>query len=235
MVRGWSCRAILSGLAACVAALPAGAATPTAYADPLAPVAASAPIQQPGGPDAFGTSTLNAGITTYDVPFRRVSAADLRDPMVIALAARLRGLDAVSQLAAVKRLVSQQIRLASDSETLGVANFWQNAGEALRRGAGDDEDVAIVMMQVLKAAGWDSRNLFISIGRHRKLGAHAVLLARTPTGFYMLDSAEPGVVRADRTATAGFTPVLSIGPRNSWIHGYRLGQSGARSTVATVR
>jgi predicted transglutaminase-like cysteine proteinase len=222
-------------LAACWQVSAASAATPTTGVDPLAPLAARAVIRSSSGPDAFGTATLNAGITTYDVPFRRVSAADRSDPMVLALAAQLRGLDTMHQLAAVKTLVSQRVRLASDPETLGVANLWQNAGEALRRGAGDDEDIAIVMMQVLKAAGWNPRDLFISIGRHRKLGAHAVLLARTSAGFYMLDSAETVVIKADRAATARFTPVLSVGPRNSWIHGYRLGQSGMRTTATTAR
>jgi predicted transglutaminase-like cysteine proteinase len=216
-------------------AAPSPAATLPAAADPLAPLATPAAFVSSGGPDAFGTSTLNAGVTTYDVPFRRVSEADRADPLVLALAARLRGLDPMRQLSAVKGLVAQRIRLASDPETLGVANLWQNAGEALRRGAGDDEDIAIVMMQVLKAAGWDPRNLFISIGRHRRLGAHAVLLVRTPAGFYMLDSAEAGVVKADRAGAARFTPVLSVGPRHSWIHGYRLSQGAGRGAPPASR
>jgi predicted transglutaminase-like cysteine proteinase len=234
MVRASTGYALLLCFSACWAA-PANAAAPASANDPLAPLPARAAIRSAGGPDAFGTSTLNAGITTYDVPFRRVSAADRGDPAVLALAARLRRLDAVRQLAAVKTLVAQRVRLASDPETLGVANLWQNAGEALRRGAGDDEDIAIVMMQVLKAAGWNPRNLFISIGRHRKLGAHAVLLARTPAGFYMLDSAEAGVVKADRAAAARFTPVLSVGPRNSWIHGYRLSHGAGGGAAPTAR
>jgi predicted transglutaminase-like cysteine proteinase len=231
MVRVCTGRALLLCFAACLSA-PVAA---TAATDPLAPLAARVVVGRVMGPVAFGTSTITGGITTFVVPFRRLSAADRNDPTVLALAARLRGLGIMGQLVAVKSLVSQRVRVASDPETLGVANLWQNAGEALRRGAGDDEDIAIVMMQVLKAAGWDPRNLFISIGRHRKLGAHAVLLARTPAGFYMLDSAETAVIKADRAAAARFTPVLSVGPRNSWIHGYRLGQGGVRSTAATAR
>ena len=47
-------------------------------------------------------------------------------------------------------------------------------------GAGDSEDIAIVKMQALKLAGWNPRDLYISIGREKGVGAHIVLLARTP-------------------------------------------------------
>jgi predicted transglutaminase-like cysteine proteinase len=42
---------------------------------------------------------------------------------------------------------------------MGVADFWANAGETLRRGTGDAEDIAIAKMQVLKAAGFDPKDL----------------------------------------------------------------------------
>ena len=180
------------------------------------PLTANAPIS----PDVFGTAAIGAGVTFYDARFRRVSLADRNDPAVLAIADRLRGLSPAEQLAVVQREVLARVKWSTDLETMHVADLWANAGETLRRGAGDSEDIAIVEMQALKAAGFNSRDLYISIGRQKPVGAHIVLLARTPDGFMVLDDrvGRPMLAQSSRQ----FTPVLTIGEGKSWIHGRRI-------------
>jgi predicted transglutaminase-like cysteine proteinase len=198
--------------------------------DPLAPVAdtnnptlvVTGRRAIPTSPDVLGTAAVNSGVTLYDARFRRVSAADRDHPGVRAIAATLAGLSPVDQLERVKAAVARRVRYASDSETLRVSDYWSSAGDTLDRGAGDDEDIAIVEMQSLKAAGFNAADLYISIGRHPVRGAHAVLIARTPQGFYMLDDAEPSIVPATMGGRgARFVPTMTIGAGRSWLHGYR--------------
>jgi predicted transglutaminase-like cysteine proteinase len=180
-------------------------------------------------PDVFGTAAIGAGVTFYDARFRRVARTDQAHPLVLEIAGTLRGLAPEQQLAAAHRQVLQKVRWAHDLDTMRVADLWANAGETLERGAGDSEDIAIVTMQVLKAAGWNPRDLYISIGRERKVGSHIVLLARAPSGFYVLDD------RANRAMTprehARFTPILTLSEGKSWIHGRRRSASTARMSA----
>ena len=188
------------------------------------PVAAVAPDQ----PDVFGTAAIGAGVTFYDARFRRVSLADRDHPEILKLAQSLRGLAPEQKLAAAQAAVLKRVRWTHDLDNMRVADFWSNAAETLERGTGDSEDIAIVIMQVLKAAGFDRRDLYISIGRHRSAGAHIVLLARTPTGFMMIDDRVGQPVPA--TAAALFTPVMTIGYGKSWLHGRRVaGMTGRAS------
>jgi predicted transglutaminase-like cysteine proteinase len=177
-------------------------------------------------PDVFGTAAVAAGVTFYDARFRRVAKTDRAHPLVAEIAATLRGLSPEQQLMQAHRQVLQKVRWAHDLDTMRVADLWANAGETLERGAGDSEDIAIVAMQVLKAAGWNPADLYISIGREKKVGTHVVLLARAPSGFYVLDD------RANRAMTprehARFTPILTIGEGKSWIHGRRRAASSPR-------
>ncbi len=96
-----------------------------------------------------------------------------------------------------------------DLDNMGVGDFWANAGETLRRGTGDSEDIAIAKMQVLKAAGFSPKDLYISIGRHNVRGAHVVLVARAAGGFYVLDDTLQNV--ATPAQHGRFTPIMTLG------------------------
>ena len=180
----------------------------------------------PTAPDVFGTAAINAGVTFYDVRFRRVSSTDRAHPLVVALADAVRNLPPEQQLATVQREVKQRVRWATDLDTMKVADLWANAGETLERGAGDSEDIAVVEMQVLKAAGWNARDLYISIGRELGVGSHIVMLARAPSGFYMLDDKFDHPVNASEHGM--FTPMLTLGEGMSWVHGRRRGGVSSR-------
>ena len=177
-------------------------------------------LANPDSPNVFGTVALNAGVTLYDARFRRVASADARDPLIMRLAAGAANLDPVGKLRMIQEEVGRRVRWAHDLDNMGVSDFWANAGETLRRGTGDSEDIAIVKMQALKAAGFNPKDLYISIGRHSTRGAHIMLLAKTAGGFFMLDDQE-GMVPA--TNRGRFTPIMTVGQGMSWIHGRRVG------------
>ena len=178
-------------------------------------------VKRGSSPDVFGTVALNAGVTFYDARFRRVASTDNRDPVVMRLAAGAAGLDPIAKLQMVQHEVNQSVRWMHDLDNMGVADFWANAGETLRRGTGDSEDIAIAKMQVLKAAGFDPKDLFISIGRHNVRGAHVLLLARTASGFFVLDDTVQDLMTPAQHGR--FTPVMTLSQGHSWIHGRRVG------------
>jgi predicted transglutaminase-like cysteine proteinase len=190
-------------------------------------------LSRPASPDVFGTVALNAGVTFYDARFRRVASTDARDPLVERLAAGAAGLDPVGKLQMIQNAVNQRVHWAHDLDNMGVADFWANAGETLRRGTGDSEDIAIVKMQALKAAGFNPKDLYISIGRHSTRGAHILLLARTASGFFALDDAAPGILPASQVSR--FTPIMTLGQGMSWIHGRRVGSKVAGASVIRAK
>lgn len=196
--------------------------------DPLRPLPAAALVGSsfPAAPNIMGTAALNAGVTMYDARFRRVAATDRSDSRVLAIAQMLEGLSPVEQLYKVKTEVERRVRFGTDLDTIGVSDLWGNAGETLARGVGDDEDIAIVEMQALKAAGFHGNDLYLSIGRHKQRGAHVVLVARTPQGFYVLDQMEAAPVVAN--GRGRFVPMITVGEGRSWIHGYRRASLAAR-------
>jgi len=186
---------------------------------PVRPASHPLILARPASPDVFGTVALNAGVTFYDARFRRVAATDARDPLVQRLAAGAAGLDPIAKLRMIQDEVRQRVHWAHDLDNMGVADFWANAGETLRRGTGDSEDIAIVKMQALKAAGFNPKDLYISVGRHSTRGAHILLLARTAAGFFALD--DDAIVPASQNTR--FTPIITLGQGMSWIHGRRIG------------
>ena len=193
----------------------------TAAALPSAPISPFVPVN----PDVFGTVALNAGMTVYDVRWRRVSGADQNDARIAEIAAAAKGLDALRALAAVQTAVKRRIIWRTDLDGYGIADYWANAGETLTKGVGDSEDIAVVKIQALKAAGFNPRDLYLSVGRDKQRGADALLLARADGRFYVLDD------RAARPLTpeehAKFVPVITLGQGKSWLHGRTIA-SGAR-------
>ena len=186
-----------------------------------------APSAAPTSPDVFGTVALNAGVTSYDVRWRRVSAADVNDPRVIAIGAAARGLDPFGMLVAVQAEVRRRIAWKRDLDGYKISDYWAEAGETLTRGFGDAEDIAVLKMQALKAAGFNPRDLYISIGRDRSRGLDTLLVARANGRFYVLDD------RAERPLTpeqhASFEPIITLGKGISYLHGRRFHRFASRT------
>lgn len=199
-----------------------------AEALPSAPVYAFVPVN----PDVFGTVALNAGMTAYDVRWRRVSGADQADPRIVAIAASSSSLATLQKLALIHSEVNRRIMWRADLDGYGIADYWANAGETLTKGVGDSEDIAVVKIQALKAAGFSPRDLYLSVGRDKARGADALLMVRAEGRFYVLDD------RIDRPLTpeehARFVPIITLGGNGkAWLHGRNIAVGGAqRSRIA---
>jgi predicted transglutaminase-like cysteine proteinase len=187
---------------------------------------------EPRSPDVFGTVALDAGVTAYGARWRRVSTADLADPRVRQIAAATAGLDPLAKLAFIHEAVGRRIAFRSDLDGYHIVDYWAQAGETLDRGAGDSEDIAILKMQALKAAGFAARDLYLSVGRDRLRGADTLLLVRVEDRFYALDD------RSDRPLNAReyvrFVPVITLGKDIAWLHGKRHGGRGSRPAARLV-
>lgn len=190
-------------------------------------------LNRPSSPDVFGTVALNAGVTFYDARFRRVASTDTADPLVQRFAAAARTLDPMGKLRMVQREINSRVRWMHDLDNMGVADFWANAGETLKRGTGDSEDIAIAKMQVLKAAGFNPKDLYISVGRHSTRGAHILLLARTANGFFVLDDQVNDLLTPAQHGR--FTPVMTLGQGMSWLHGRKTGRRVANASSGSSR
>lgn len=217
-------------------ALLAAPAIGQASDDPLAPqdsqrIIVTGKRLSPTSPDVFGTVALDAGVTVYGARWRRVSAADERDPRLAAMMAGVSDLDPVAKLGFVQREVRRRIAWRRDLDGYRVSDYWAQAGETLDRGYGDSEDIAVLKMQALKASGFNSRDFYLSIGRDSARGADTLLLVRVDGKFYALDD------RLDRPLTseeyARFVPVLTLGKGNAWLHGKRYAGKG-RSKGRTI-
>jgi predicted transglutaminase-like cysteine proteinase len=211
-------------LAISIGVSPVEAAVPS---DRLAPldfgtVTVEARATTPASPNIFGTVALDAGVTAYGARWRRVSAADQDDGRVMALAAAAvaSGPDPLVRLATIHSEISRRIRWERDLDTYRISDYWAQAGETLTRGQGDSEDIAILKMQVLKAAGFSPRDIYLSLGRDRLRGADTLLLVRIGGEFYALDDRSPMPLRA--TGIGRFEPIITLGRNNAWIHGRRV-------------
>ncbi len=133
---------------------------------------------------------------------------------------RERPLDA--RIRSVNRFVNHAIRFEDDIVGHGVADHWATATETLMRGRGDCEDIAILKMALLKAAGVPSAALVLVLGREQAGGRdHAVLVVRRPSApAVVLDNLTDVITPA---ADSGqLLPMLSFSSAGSWLHGRRM-------------
>ena len=84
----------------------------------------------------------------------------------------------------VNSTVNHKVRYESDQDNYGKPDYWEPAVNA-----GDCEDYALAKRQMLWAAGWNPDELSLALVQSRETGPHAVLIASTAQGAYVLDSA----------------------------------------------
>jgi predicted transglutaminase-like cysteine proteinase len=97
------------------------------------------------------------------------------------------------QLRAVNRIVNRRISPALDTESAGAPDYWDlpiSTRDRRVRGAvrGDCEDFALEKRARLIALGWAPQSLGLAVAWTPEMGRHAVLIAQTDRGDFVLDN-----------------------------------------------
>ena len=137
------------------------------------------------------------------------------------------------QLFQVQAAVNRTIRFRNDTAARGRPDHWATARETLSSRSGDCEDFAILKLQALRRLGFDPADLYLSIGRDRVRGDHAVALVRLDGRFWALDNLRGTPVPAE--AHGNFEPVFTLAEGSSWLHGRRSTRSSGGGTLIRAR
>jgi predicted transglutaminase-like cysteine proteinase len=147
----------------------AQAASATASADAACP-ALDLPVSRTGPPPSAYQEFCRAN----------PGACRLAGPAVMPWTPSARAL-----VARVNRQVNAEVRSTPDTETTGEEETWRYP----TNGRGDCEDIALEKRRRLVAQGLPAAALTMAIVAHRaRLFTHAVLLAETGAGTYVLDA-----------------------------------------------
>ena len=172
-----------------------------------------------GRPDVFGSVALSVNRTPLDgrwrgAALRGIAGAPAR------FAAALSNDGQVARLEAVNRYVNDRVKFVDDRVQFGRADVWNSASDTLTRGKGDCEDYAIAKLQMLRKAGFSSRDLYLVIVRDLARRAdHAVLVARAEGRMYVLDNGTDKLL--DSASVSDYRPIMTFAAGGAWTHGYR--------------
>ena len=120
-------------------------------------------------------------------------AIDLSEPEVISLTP-----DLWRTLATVNEQVSTTIQPLSDQEHWGVVDRWDYPDD----GYGDCEDIQLLKRKLLIEAGLPRRALLMTVVLDEVRAGHAVLMARTDRGDFILDNQRRAVLAWSDTGYA---------------------------------
>lgn len=231
----WSkSEAILGAPSALQAILAQQGAPPRRAAAPIAPASYSAPRmtaavmrRAPSGegilsgrPDVFGSVALRVGHTPLDARWHSVEQKPVTGSAAH-FAQTVKRAAPLKQLEAVNWYVNRRVRFEDDARRFGRADVWSSANDTLRSGRGDCEDFAIAKMQMLRAAGFSIRDLYLVVLRDTVRRAdHAVLVARASGRMVVLDNGTDELLDTDRVSD--YRPILTFASYGEWTHGYRM-------------
>jgi predicted transglutaminase-like cysteine proteinase len=173
-----------------------------------------------GRPDVFGTVALKVGHTPLDDRWHRVERARVTGAPA-RYASALRSRDESARVEAINSYVNRRVTFADDHRQYGRADVWSTANTTLSRGRGDCEDYAIAKIQLLRAAGFAERDLYLVVLRDLVRRAdHAVAVVRTGNRMVVLDNGTDRILDSD--AVSDYRPVLTFAANGAWTHGYRV-------------
>lgn len=166
----------------------------------------------------LGSRMVPIARTSFDAQWQRVGASrvDLSGTL-----GRVGGslADRGALVASVNRWVNHEIAHAEDIDLFGSSDYWADAATTLRLGRGDCEDFALLKMELLAAAGVAREDMILTLARDLiRRRDHAVLLVKNGDGWLMLDNV--GSAPLDASLAHGYRPVMSLGAKQSWLHGY---------------
>jgi predicted transglutaminase-like cysteine proteinase len=124
-------------------------------------------------------------------------------------------------LVRVNSRVNREIKPVSDQKHFGRINVWVYPTD----GKGDCKAYALVKQRKLIAAGFPREALLITVVWTKEDQGHAVLMARTNKGDYILDNLSPKVLLWTET-THDYVKRQSVSDPNAWVYidGYRHGK-----------
>ena len=103
-----------------------------------------------------------------------------------------------------------------DKRNWGKSDYWATPVEFLKRG-GDCEDFAIAKYTALRSLGFPEERLRVAIVQDTKKGIpHAVLIAYTDEGAFLLDNQIKSLVNAE--VKGRYRPIFSINRSAWWLH-----------------
>lgn len=218
-----------AGLAMCVGSL--------AFHAPAAAQAARSTVvvtgnRQPAAPNLFNTVAVPIKLSRYAAGWYRSRKDATGHPALQRLIAPARALPREAQIAYVQSAVHRAIHWRSDATEWGRHDYWASAAETLDHRAGDMEDRAIVKLQALKALGFPSRDLYLTMGRDKVGGPILVLIARLGNRHYVLD--DTGGSPYLTQSRSEFEPWMSFGSNKTWIHGRRVARGAGSITAAAA-
>ena len=216
-----------------VAIVISGAATPAAaQTEAAASTITVTGVLRPTVPNLFGTVAVPARVSRYAEGWYRARQDASSHPAMQRLIAPARGLSKDMQIAYVQSAVTRQIHWVSDATEWGKHDYWATAAQTLDHGAGDMEDRAIVKWQALRALGFSSNDLWLTLARDAVGGPVTVLTARVGGRYFILDDTGGAPFLAD-TRRREFQPVLSFGWSGTWVHTRGTGGIAARTASAS--
>jgi len=101
--------------------------------------------------------------------------------------------EARDELARVQRMVNRRVKYKTDTDLYGKAEFWASA-----EGAGDCEDYALAKYRELRKSGFRQADFdFATCWVENNGEYHAVLIAHTDEGDYVLDNRHAGIKKKE--------------------------------------
>lgn len=94
-----------------------------------------------------------------------------------------------SDLEQINYIVNRTVAPRSDHELYGISEHW-----AFPYHSGDCEDYVLLKRRMLMERGWPTSALLVTVVRDETGRGHAVLIARTSRGDYLLDNKRNAVV-----------------------------------------
>ncbi|NIJ16928.1 transglutaminase-like cysteine peptidase [Sphingobium vermicomposti] len=203
-----------------IVATPAASIPTAAILFPTAAPLKRDPVDTPrnGQPDIFGSVAMAVARTPLDGKWAAVAHSAPTAAVPANLLRSARAAQGLQQVELVNSWVNGRLRFVNDRQG---GDSWASANQSLLRGAGDCEDYAIAKMQLLAAAGFERRAMFLVIARDLVRRAdHAVLAVRIDGQLMVLDNMTDRVLPS--SAVSDYRPIMSFNAFGQWTHGYRV-------------
>lgn len=167
-------------------------ARPAAMPSNLVQTTASAATSSVAGPKPRDARLLRAAVARGRLIGAALTRATDVDTGDVGTDSRLTAEARLRLLTKINRYVNSRVRALADQRIYGVEELWNRPG-VRNNASGDCEDFAIEKRAQLIEQGYPPEDLFFAVAYRSDIGLHAVLIAHTSRGDYVLDNRSPYV------------------------------------------